>query len=181
MMHESELRDALIQFREDVNPGTVKKPQMHYNYQTLIHAFEIYDRERDGLYQARGNNHDKCDLAWRQVIAYLQRSLPAVDRFAFARGLYDVVENKKPLERTFNYKYGNGSFPDTSPTDSCAGLGFDYGIYGWCGGRVRGRRAGVWGRLAWPGGCALQNLCRTKTSDLQNLCSDTQNRKQFPV
>lgn len=171
MKHPSELRDALMQFRKDVSSGTVKKPQMHYNYQTLIRALEIYDREWNSLYRASGNNYDKCDLVWRQVIGYLQRSLPAVDRFAFARGHYDLVENKKPLERKTDYKYDNGSFPAISPTDSSlTGLGFDYGIY-----------VGVGGRRCGRGGMLLQNLCRTKTSDLQNLCSNTQNRKQSRV
>lgn len=34
------LHQALIAFREAVQPKTVTQPQMHYNYQTLLHAFE---------------------------------------------------------------------------------------------------------------------------------------------
>lgn len=95
-----------------------------------MHAFELYDREWNNLYQASGNNYDKLYLVWRQVIGYLQRGLPAVDRFAFAMGLYDLVESKKPLVRKTEYQYGEGSFPDVAPNDSSrAGVGFDYGIY----------------------------------------------------
>jgi hypothetical protein len=130
----SVLCDELIKFRNAVTLKEVTKLQMHYNYQTLILALEIYDGKWDDLYRASGNNYDKCDLVWRQVIGYLQRGLPAVDRYAFARGLYDLVKNKKPLERTTKYKYGDGSFPDTSNVVSdSSGLGFDYGIYGLVG------------------------------------------------
>lgn len=104
---------------------------MHYNYPTLIHAFELYDRKWNNLYRLSGNNYDKCDLVWRQVIGYLQRGLPAVDRFAFAQGLYDLVENKKPLVRQTNYQYGEDVFPDmASSVSSFSVLGFDFGIYG---------------------------------------------------
>ena len=127
MEHESKLRDALIQFRKDVTPGIVKKPQMHYNYQTLIHALEIFDLEFDNLRLASGYNHDK--LVWRQVIGYLERGLPAIGRFAFARGLRDLVENKMPLERKVAFKLTDNSFPDTSSGDDRKGLGFDYGLY----------------------------------------------------
>ena len=36
--HVSKLRDALVQFRNDIRPGTLIKSRMHYNYQNLIHA-----------------------------------------------------------------------------------------------------------------------------------------------
>ena len=179
MEHDSNLRDALIQFRKDVNLSIVKKPQMHYNYQTIIHALEIFDREWDNLYRASGNNYDKCDLVWRQVIGYLQRGLPAVDRFAFARGLYDLVENKMKmsLERNVEYKYGNGSFPDTSSGEDLAGLGFDYGI--WAGGGCgrRGNRVATGG----VGVSLVTKLMSNKNFRLQNLCEPPQNRNRVHV
>jgi hypothetical protein len=129
MSHGSLLRDALCNFRDDVRPKEVTQPEMHYNYQRLIYAFNLLDREWTKL--NNGNNYDKCDLVWRQVIGYLQRGLPAVDRFAFAKGLYDLVENHGPVVRNTDFKYGGGSFSDTLKGDSdFSGVGFDYGIDG---------------------------------------------------
>ena len=125
----SALDKALAEFRQAVTLKKITQPQMHYNYQTLIHALDLYSCEFDKLKQTSRNNFDKLDLVWRQVIGYLQRGLPAVDRFAFVMGLYDLVENKQPLKRTLNYLLGNGSFPDMASADSSlSGLGFDYAI-----------------------------------------------------
>lgn len=126
--HQSKLRAALIQFRKDHALGVLVQPRMHYNYPTLIQAFEKLDQEWDNL--ENGDNYDKCDLVWRQVIGYLQRGLPAIDRFAFAQGLYDLVENKQPSKRTNRYQYAEGSFPDTPRAEELSGLGFDFGISG---------------------------------------------------
>ena len=136
----SELTNALNEFKEKVSVKTITKPQMHYNYQTLIYACDLFDREWDNLKE--GNNYDKCRLVWRQVIGYLQRDLPAVDRFAFAQDIYELVENKKNFNRETKYVYDkNGSFPDSICSDSSSGgLGFDYGIYG--GGLWRGVAGG---------------------------------------
>ena len=76
-------------------------------------------------YLINKGNFDKCNLVWRQVIGYLQRGLPAVDRFAFARGLYIEVNNAE-LERKFEFKGGRSSFPDTGGSEF--GLGFEYGM-----------------------------------------------------
>lgn len=105
----------------------------------------IYDAEWDKYYEGKyrdnyAHEYDSlCDsnrgnLFFRQVIGYLQRSLPAVDRFAFADGFYDLEKNKTKLPRDTKYRYQyknqGGTFPDVSciASDS-SGLGFDYGIY----------------------------------------------------
>jgi hypothetical protein len=157
MQHESLLRDALIQFRKDVSPGVLK---CIITIPTLIHAFAIFNWEWDNLYQASGNNYDKCNLVWRQVIGYLQRSLSAVDRFAFAR-LHDLVENKKQLERKIAHKYSDGSFPDSSLFGS---LGFDYAIA--C--RVWRTRRGPWCG-GWRAVGVLQKLMSNKNNRLAKL------------
>lgn len=126
MTHESNLRDALIKFRSDHAPGKLIKPRMHYNYKTLEQAFNLLYDEWNSL-SNNDSNYDKCDFVARLVIGYLQRGLPAIDRIAFARAFADK-------ERTLNFKYVRGRFPDTSavalPGDS---LGFSHFIYG--GGR----------------------------------------------
>lgn len=131
------LHQMLMQFREDVKPQTITNPQMHYNYKTLIHAFEILTDEwemilsgiPEALYKGDGN-WDKCDLFWRQVIGYLQRALPAVDRFAFANSLYDLEVKKESLIRNTKFKNRDESYPDfPALSSSLSGLGFDYGVY----------------------------------------------------
>lgn len=134
--NNSKLCQALIQFRNDVRPGKIKIG-MHYNYQNLIHAFDMLDREWNNL--KNGNNYDKCDLVWCQVIGYEQRGLPAVGRFAFARGF-------KAHERKLEFKHGGGSFPDTSGGDAdLSGPGFDVGYgRGGAGAGLRGAAAPIW-------------------------------------
>ena len=118
-------RVALAQFRKVVTPQESINVGMHYkHYTTLSQAFDLLDSEWEAL-SDNNTNYDKCRLVWRQIIGYLQRSLPAVDRFAFARAFDDE-------ERTLNFKYANGSFPDVTHTGDfdLTGLGFDEGIFG---------------------------------------------------
>lgn len=167
MNRESKLRDALMQFRQEVTPGTVTRPRMHYHYPTLLHAFEIFYREWNDLEEdvgCGGGPRPKCDLVWRQVIGYLQRGLPAVDRFAFARGLYDIVENKAPIERVIGE---SGSFwPSAAAVDSdFVGLGFDYGISS--GGRAE-KEALRMARVG-PSGQHISKLMSSKNIRLAEL------------
>src|SRR3990167_10173154 len=119
------LRVALAQFRKTITPKESITVGMHYkHYTTLSQAFDLLDSEWQAL-SDNYTNYDKCRLVWRQVIGYLQRSLPAVDRFAFARAFDDE-------ERTLSLKYANGSFPDVTHTDGdfdLSGLGFVGGIF----------------------------------------------------
>jgi hypothetical protein len=174
--HESVLRDVLAQFRKDFTPGTITRG-MHFNYLHLLRAFEVYEQKYDDLYKSGGNDYDKLRLFSRQVIGFIQRSLPAIDRMVFAQGLYDVVENKAKIERSFKFKYDNADFPVTAGDSSCSGLGYEY-YAGARAGRARTARDG--GRRA---GCydSLENLCRAKTSDLQNLCGRSEKRRRLGV
>lgn len=119
MQYESVLRDALIAFRNVVRP-TRKTVGMHYeHYSTLQQAFDLLDDEWQEL-SSSYTNYDKCDLVWRQIIGYLQLSLPAVDRFAFAHAFKDK-------ERTANFIYADGSFPCTPVAETDMGLTGPYG------------------------------------------------------
>lgn len=160
MTHKSALRDAMAQFRQAHAPKVLTGPCMHYNYRSLQHAFELLDREWDNLYRASGNNYDMIRLVWRQLIGFEMRRLPGVDRCRVAQGLgYDN------WERTYKYKNDAGEMPVTVSDDSVDGLGGDFAV-DVVGGRGRAR-GGV------PTGCRrapLENLCRAKASNLQNLC-----------
>ncbi|HEX4045888.1 MAG TPA: hypothetical protein VHZ76_09515 [Gammaproteobacteria bacterium] len=123
MKHESLLHDMLIVFRDAIKPKR-KIIGMHYeHYTTLQQAFDLLHDEWKEL-SSNYTNYNKCDLVWRQIIGYLQRSLPAVDQCAFARAFTDE-------ECTLNFKYSAGAFPDISSDDAeLSGVGFDEAIFG---------------------------------------------------
>jgi hypothetical protein len=142
MKHESVLRDMLIAFRNAVRPKR-EIVGMHYkHYTTLQQALDLlYDEWKE--LSSNYTNFGKCRLVWRQIIGYLQRSLPAVDRCAFARAFDDE-------ERTLNFKYEDGTFPDVTNIDEeldFVGVGFDEAIFGWR--REGARSSGGWRRALW--------------------------------
>jgi hypothetical protein len=159
--NSSKLCMVLPQFRNHVRPKTITDPHIHYNYQTLIHAFELYDAEWNNL------SIDQRSLFCRQVIGYLQRSFPAVDRFIFARGsLYDIARKNKSLERSLEYKNNNGSFfpsYSTGGDSNFSGPGFDVVIYGSTFWTVIIGVGSEWGQN-------YKQLHQTKISALRNLC-----------
>lgn len=158
------LHKALDEFRKAVQPKAITKPQMHYNYQLLIDAFQLYADEWNHLYRASGDDWAKCNLVWRQVIGYLQRGLPAVDRFAFAKSLHELVEGNAQLVRDTKYQSGAGSFPDLSAafSSNLSDLGFDYGIY------AAGVREGteIWQADGWR----MRPLFRTYVEQKRQAC-----------
>ena len=170
----SELCSVILQFRKDWAPRIVSQPCMHYNYVSLKHAFELLEKEWSNLYKASGNNYDMINLVWRQLIGFEMRRLPGIDRCVMAQGIYYVIEQKEALARSYNLRNGGVAvaFPITLSDDSLDGLGGDFSVDGGMGDK------GGWvsrrGCVSWWGGCS-ENLCRTKTSNLQNLCSHTPN------
>ena len=173
----SKLGNALVEFRNHVRPGIVIKPRMHYNYQMLICAYDCFYREWDSL--QNGNNYHKANLVWRQVIGYLQRGLPALERFAMARNQFYAWSMdtdayiETDVERTVEFKSVRDSFPNiSSGATELTGLGFDYGAYG----------DGFTGQVYWKsaplrGFKGLQDLCKAKMSALQKLANRDQKRQ----
>jgi hypothetical protein len=110
------------------------------------------------------------NLVWRQLIGFEMRRLPGIDRCVMAQGIYYVIEQKEALARSYNLRNGGAAsaFPTTLSDDSLDGLGGDFSVH------VGG---GVVCLVATEGvrGWGVGNLCRTKTSNLQNLCSHTPN------
>jgi hypothetical protein len=147
---------------------------MHCNYKNLTHAYDMLDVEWNNL--KVGNNHDKIYLVSQQIIGLLGLiELPAYERYIFAQGQVDEAKAKK-IERSFKYKYGSGEFPeyDVSLINTHSGVGFDSFV------SILGEPRARTGAAGW-GGRALHSLCRTKTTDLQNLCRNTQNQKYLGV
>jgi len=151
--HASLLSEAMCAFRNAVK---LKRETvgLHYNhYATLIQAFDLRHERKEELSDSDAN-YSKCDLVWRQIIGLLQLNLPTPDRVRFAQAFHDE-------ERTVNYKYIVGAFPDT-PVDADwidSGVGFDVAMYG-CA--VSGSQGVM---TAW------KTHVKEKISNLQNLCS----------
>ena len=130
--YKSDLRTELEAFRKHFTPGSMNTPGMHFNYQDLYHAYDIFENQWQKL--VHGNNYDKCWLFCRQVIGFEQRNLPARDRQIYASGLYYVVNGGQYVAvRLFDLKNDKGqAFPIMSGSNSHVGLGFDFfvDIYG---------------------------------------------------
>lgn len=127
---ESELCNAIIQFRKDWAPQIMLKPCMHFNYASLQHAFDILHREWYNLYKASGNNPDMINLVWRQLIGFEMRRLPGIDRCVMAQGIYFVVKDNKALARSYNIIKSDTTldFPIALCDDSIDGLGGDFSV-----------------------------------------------------
>lgn len=172
------LHAALEAFREHFAPRVIEGG-MHFNYANLLEAFNVYANEFNNLKAASENNYNKCDLFWRQVLGFIQRGLPACDRQAFAQGIYYIIEDKEVLRRTFDFRHGGGTFPISAGDCSRSGLGFEFGSV-FDDGRAVGREECGWPRTSAASG-NLEKLCRAKTSNLENLCSQPSNQMRAGV
>jgi hypothetical protein len=120
--YASALSDVLEQFRKDFTPGKIHVG-MHFNYQHLLQAFEVYLQNFRFLY--RVDNTVKTQIFCCLVIGFIQRSLPAIDRMLYAQGLYTVID-QAAIKRSYLYKTSDLRFPVTAGDDSRSGLGFGY-------------------------------------------------------
>jgi hypothetical protein len=133
MTRNTPLRKAFAKFRNAVKPKKSMTIGMHYeHYTTLQQALDLLDSEWKTLSNDY-NDYDKCRLVWRQIIGWLQRGLPRIDRFKFARAFQDN-------ERTPACLWDNDSFPDIPDDDSSVTLGFAASIFG-----ERSVLTAVWG------------------------------------
>ncbi|EKD70596.1 MAG: hypothetical protein ACD_46C00484G0014 [uncultured bacterium] len=154
--------EELKKFRDYFTPKAtdVKIYGKHFNMQNLIKAFEIYNNNYTSW------SGDQLSLFWRQVIGYLQRLVPACYAQAFCQGLYHVVEEKKPLERSF--KLDNAVYYPLD-RDPKFQLGKYFGVFSY-------RWAYVVVAGTWVGGRAdlqmsgwLKNHVEQKQQSLSNL------------
>ena len=163
--YQSALRTELEKFRKVFAPCTKKTPEeqfayISFIYMSLLEAFKVYAAEWDNL------DADKCRLVWRQLIGFIERRLPAVDRQAFAQDV-DTIKGLHDMKRSLAYKHDpQNKFPRTDfDDDSHSGLGFDFGvsIRG-----VRGARILSWrDAVLSPGG--FEKLCRAKASGFSEV------------
>lgn len=167
MSGDTALCQAMRQFRKDWAPKIMTKPCMHYNYASLQHAFQLLTDEWDNLHTASGNNLDKINLVWRQLIGFEMRRLPGIDRCMMAQGLCFVRQNK-PVLRSYSFWFDVASpdFPITVADDSPEGLGSDYSV------SILGRAQRESSYVADATGC-FERLSRRKVSNLQSLYNHT--------
>jgi hypothetical protein len=168
------LRAEFAKFRKAVRPPKKIPVGMHYkHYTTLMQAFDLLYSEWKNL-SNNDTEYDKCRLVARQIIGYLQKSLPSIDRFAFARAFQDE-------ERTLQFIYDlHNSYPPQANDDAAlSDLGFDRMIFGRGVGCVIVCLADdAAARRDW---LALETSCRAKTSNLQNLYSHAREFKRRRV
>ena len=168
--YKSDLRTALEAFRKVFAPCEPKTPEeqieyIGFIYASLLQAFKLLNDEWDVL-SNQGSDYDKNRLVWRQLIGFIERRLPTVDRQAFAQGV-DTIKSLSEMVRTLTYKYdAQNEFPRTDMDISRAGLGFDIGIsiFGCGGGGGSGRAVGRWDAL-------LKSYVEQKHQDLKKLSS----------
>jgi hypothetical protein len=146
---------------------------MHFNYQHLLRALEVYELNyKDFFNKAIGDDFGVLQLFSRQIIGFMQRSLPAIDRMAFAQGLYDPLKNNAEFQRSFKMKFGSTEFPVTGSDSSHSGLGYEYFACA-VGAPSTGSLAGACVRRT------VAELVANKTTDLQNLYGYSEMRKRL--
>jgi len=123
-------QDAILdQFRAAFDASQLGAPitqGKHFNMQILINALTAYNK-RFGDFL----DWDLRDVFLVQVFGYTERFMTAPYAQAVAQGLYGIVENKAPLERSMEFKYDKGTF--IFPLRAGVGLGSNF-IAGGTGG-----------------------------------------------
>ncbi len=165
---DSPLSNLIKQYRKEVD--TICQSEIIANPQHLLRLFVRYDAFYTRVMNA-DPNYKQRELFWCHLVGYVQRYLPACGAQIFANPvLYRAAEKAHTSarsfdfksrsfdfkSRSFDFKYGGGSiFPISF--DSNSGLGYKF--------------AGSWGRCVRNRGqdSPLQNLCRAKTANFQNL------------
>ena len=179
--YQSNLRTAMNKFRADklaAKQRTITKPQMHCNYQNLLHAYKLLTNEWENLQV--GIHAEKCFLFARQVIGFIQLTeLPAIDRCTFARFQLFEARIGRAIERTFVLRGSDGEFPDYVKCliDSHTGVGFDSYI-GTRGHRPQGEIGGLMDVSGFNVWFPYEQLIKAKILSLQNLCKPSSPKNQ---
>jgi hypothetical protein len=97
--------------------------------------------------------------------------MPAIDRMVFVQGLFEIVEIKIEIKRSFKNEHENLYFPVTASDSSHTGLGFEYFA----------DSTNSWENLAREHRALFEKLLSNKNSDLQNLCGHSAKRSRLVV
>ena len=145
----------------------VIKTGYHFNDQLFAEALDLYDSHYD---QFGGYDSPKNRLASIKVIGSIECLFTANLAQAACDGFGKVVDNKARLSRSLKLEYPVG-FPFFHSDLGRTHFVYSYwrGAAGLCGRDLRHMRPPA-GPPRSPRSPSFQNLCRAKTSNLQNLC-----------
>jgi hypothetical protein len=135
----------------------------HFNDQLFVEALELYDSHYN---QFGGFDSIRNRLAAIKVLGCIERYFPSCLAQAACDGFGRMVEEKKALSRTKSLADGS---PFYHPN-----LGVSHFVYSYYGAGARRPARAVVGGYLRPLPRAFQNLCRAKTSNLQNYAATRQ-------
>ncbi|HIG0326178.1 TPA: hypothetical protein ACX87D_000022 [Legionella pneumophila] len=121
------LRTELDNFRAHFSPRVIEKGQMSFNHQNVIEAYRLYiNYWIDKTKLERGDDIlERFHLFLCQIIGYIHRSLPAIERQAFAQGITSILKEEAPLNRS--YDMVDGKFPTADELPHSL-LGYEYAV-----------------------------------------------------
>lgn len=146
---DNALSIAMETFRKQYSTEYTTSGRMHFRYVDLLEVIRAMNHEWENLKNA-GEKFDKPQLFYRQVVGYVMRNLPAVDRMAFAQGLNSLLVRKEEFARFFQLRLDNISYPMTITERLPDRLGMEYYVGWWEGECI----SNSW----WP---AEGEICRT--------------------
>lgn len=135
-------KETLEAFREAIDAlykptNKVIKSGRDPSIRLLERVINRYEENYDAL---GGYDTPRNNALLRAVFGYCQRPAPINFMQAFAQGVYYIVEDKKKLNRSFEYRNWSGHFILPLDSDSLSRLGYEYfafgcaaSLAGWCG------------------------------------------------
>lgn len=170
------LHQALEKFRDAFTKKSLSEPV--FNPYHLLRAFRTYQ-------DAKSNSLDtsaKCNLFWRQVVGFAERSSPACTLQDFVLGIGHALYKDRTKTRSFKFEDEDSII---LPTQELSGLGFDFAVGAFYGhfflfGFRSSRPADYW-RGESETGCRLfLELCQSKISSLEKLLIPMEQCEQEP-
>jgi hypothetical protein len=171
---------AINTFREEFakSQSMVINNGMHFRYETLQETLNAYVR-------AAGHweyNYNKCALFEDSVVATVLSYAPVNDAMQFSQGLYYLQDEVKPepRKRSLALRRGGSNFYGVCRKASadfalcCSGVDILFGGRGLSG-------EGSAGYVGPALTAHFKFLCQTKTSNLQNLCSQPSHSRALGI
>ena len=167
------LVQKLNRFREKFVAHTQK--EIIFNSQHILVGLQSNETTWDTLPHAADTNYHKRTVIFSQLVGWAQRNAPEPVRQDIRQGTwYLTQENERRTRQSrfnaldSNYSVVRNSLVDVSISGAVDGVGYKFaGAASALGGRCEPWAVGSFG---------FQNLCRTKTTNLQNLLRGARNQ-----
>lgn len=168
---------AIETFREEFANSQPKKIEKgtHFRNNTLLETYNAYIQAAEQWTY----NYRKCALFEDGVLSCVLLYAPANDAQKFSQGLYYLQDKGETFGRLLTLRVGKNNF-----YLAVRGRSIDFSLSGSCVDIIWGTPAARRARDAsrWDCGSAFyQNLCRTKTTNLQSLCSRANHNRGLGV